>query len=488
MATSQQRSVPLLHSIEEAPIHRASISGRKRLHLLMASAASRMAGEKLTCYCTKCGGRKQLSKRSLYRHHRNDITAAVAGSGGNRAAPVPVAAAPAVAPAAFDAEAAPAGNVDDDHRHGDGHIPPDAGSDDDEDGEHRQWSRPPAPTAEEKDAEVVRALVVSMLEQQAHHGMSQQCVVDVLLIVRTLFKSYLPVAMWRAIPRSWWRVRKFTESGDAGFQLIHCCPGKDCPVLFRHELQAASHCPIPTCGAARYKHGKPARTMFYFPLLPRLRQRLSNPAFARLLHYPEWRERHAGIIRDVQDGARWSAVVRRRHCYPISISSDAFSLDRHRLHSMTPVAARLLSLPPWMRTRLDAMMLLLLAPSKVSSVEPYLVPLLEELQVLQTIGVPMWDGHLQRWVRARSTVLFDNNDLVAAPKLSARVGCGTIEGACHMCDVRGIHNEALGCRTYHGPHRSLPLQHTLRSLFCLPFSLDPPLSALAPLREEELIG
>jgi hypothetical protein len=133
-----------------------------------------------------------------------------------------------------------------------------------------------------------------------------------------------------------------------------------------------------------------------------------------------------------------------------------FPLDKKRKRSVTPIIAQILNLPPYLRTKIGAQLLLMLTPARATKVGVYLKLLVRELQQLQTPeGISMWNAYEAKWIRVRCTVLYDNNDIVAAPKISGTKAAGSIVGACHVCDVIGVHVPALQTRVYPGAHRYL---------------------------------
>jgi len=324
----------------------------------------------------------------------------------------------------------------------------------------------------------MQALVLQLLEKKATHNETQASLSATLLIIRSSLGPHLPEELLALIPRTWYSAVQAVKSDIAPHQVIHACPG-ECGTLYDCDKAGLVQCPDPCCGQLRYSdkaHTKPAMVCYYLPLIPRLRQRYACSQYAELLRYPHTRTVPAnGGISDAQDGARWNQSFAAHfgespYNIAISISSDSFPIDKKRKRSVTPIIAQILNLPPYLRARSGAFMLLMLIPACASKVDLYLQLLTRELRQLQAdIGMPMWNEREKKWVRVRCTVLYDNNDIVAAPKISGTKGAGSIIGACHICDQRGVTIQALGTRIYPGAHRYLPVdspiryQHTLHN-------------------------
>jgi hypothetical protein len=136
-------------------------------------------------------------------------------------------------------------------------------------------------------------------------------------------------------------------------------------------------------------------------------------------------------------------------------------LDKNRRRTLTPVVGQLLNLPPYLRSRAGALFLHAILPEGAKDPEPYLDPLFEELVALQE-GIPMFDAIVNDWVTVTCTVLYDNNDIIGAFRVSGRRGANTIIEPCHVCDLKGRHVPELRARVYVGAHRSLTPLHPLR--------------------------
>jgi hypothetical protein len=328
---------------------------------------------------------------------------------------------------------------------------------------------PPADIWGDAHQRAVRSLLLQLLEKKSIHHETQASVAGTLEIIRAALGAFLPPELVAYIPRTWHKLMAFMRPHLPKFDVIHSCPN-ECGTFFVDELDEKTKCPTEGCGGVRFDpNGKPTMTTHYFPLIERIRARYACAPFAKLMEYPHTRAvGDDGSIADVQDGVRWRHSFihhfgESQYNLCLSVSSDSFPIDKKKKRSVTPVIAQLLNLPPWLRTKIGAQLLLMEVPSRAKKVGIYLKLLMRDINLLQQIkGVRMWNAHIQQWIRVRCTILFDNNDIVAAPKISGTRGSGSINGACHVCDVVGLHVPALGTRIYLGAHRFLHHSDPLR--------------------------
>ena len=330
----------------------------------------------------------------------------------------------------------------------------------------------PAALPDSDNSRMVRALVLQLLDKKALHHETQQSVAATLSIIRSALAPALGPDLVDMIPRSWHQCMAYIKPHLPKRAVVHCCPN-ECGVFFVDENEDRTECPTPGCGGQRYsdpksKTGKPSMVCHVFDLESRLRLRYGCLMFAKLLAYPHTREvPEPGGYMDIQDGSRWREDFVRgfgesKYNIALAISSDSFPIDKHRKRSVTPVIAQILNLPPFLRGKVGAQLLIMMLPNHAKKVDIYMRLFIRSLQQLQLRGVIMWNEHEKKWVRVRCMVLNDNNDLVAAPKISGTKACGSIVGACHLCDVRGLSLKELKTRVYTGAHRFLAADDPLR--------------------------
>jgi hypothetical protein len=329
---------------------------------------------------------------------------------------------------------------------------------------------PPATSSESKYEHAVRALLLQLLDKKALHHETQASVASTLLIIRAALGPYLPPDLLNRIPRTWHKCMAYVEPHLPKREEVHSCPN-ECGVFFVDEHEDLTVCPTRGCGGERYnsKTEKPTMVTHYFDVVDRLRMRFGCAVYAKLLEYPHTREPPAhGGYADIQDGSRWRDDFvlhfgESKYNVGLAVSSDSFPIDRKRKRSVTPILAQLVNLPPYLRAKVGAQLLIMEIPNRAKKVDIYLQLLMRNIARLQSIkGVRMWNEYVKRWVTVRCTVLFDNNDLVAAPKISGTKAGGSIVGACHICDVRGLSVKALRTRVYTGAHRYLASDDKLR--------------------------
>ena len=140
----------------------------------------------------------------------------------------------------------------------------------------------------------------------------------------------------------------------------------------------ASACP--RCGHPRYKpdDGRPFEECFYFPLRPQFQRLLKLAHFRHLLMYEERREVNTDYIADVYDSPRWNSVMGEtttrltRICLQGCV--DGVPPFQHGNHeSVKPIQYFIGNLAPWLRYKLDYMVLhmLILASLKGQAAKKY---------------------------------------------------------------------------------------------------------------------
>lgn len=328
---------------------------------------------------------------------------------------------------------------------------------------------PPPLLGDDQYHQAIRALILQLLEKKATHSETQSSVTGTLVIIHAALGPFLPEPLRYRLPRTWHKAMNFVKQDLPPHEVIHGC-SNECGTFFVDGLSHSSQCPNELCCGQRFiAEKKPAMPVHYMPLIPRLRQRFACVPYSTLLRYPHNRTPSVpGAVSDIMDGTRW------RHSFvehfgeseyniALMISSDSFPLDKKRKRSVTPILAQIINLPPYLRAKTGAQLMLMQIPTKATKVGVYLTLLLRELRELQSsTGIRMWHGADNAWVQVRATILFDNNDIVAAPKISGTKAAGSIIGGCHICNVRGMHVRALGTRVYLGAHRFLPIDDRLR--------------------------
>ena len=157
------------------------------------------------------------------------------------------------------------------------------------------------------------------------------------------------------------------ERGGAVQLRLNGCKGCDRHVFMPKEK--ASVCP--KCNHARYKpNGQPYEECFYFPLKPQFERLFQIPVFRHLLMYEVRRKTHADYVTDIFDSPRWQRVMGaptpRLSRIGIQTCVDGVPPFQHGNHeSVKPIQHFIANLPPWLRYKLEYMMLQMLIPAEL---------------------------------------------------------------------------------------------------------------------------
>ena len=164
------------------------------------------------------------------------------------------------------------------------------------------------------------------------------------------------------------RINKTIFKRGGAVQLrLNGCVGCDRHVFMPKDK--ASVCP--KCGHDRYKaNGKAYEECFYFPLKPQFERLLKIRVFRHLLLYEVRRKSNAGYVTDIFDSSRWSRVIGEspprlsRICLQTCVDGvPPFNHGNHE--SVKPIQHFIANLPPWLRYKLEYMMLQMLIPAQL---------------------------------------------------------------------------------------------------------------------------
>ncbi|XP_063941378.1 uncharacterized protein LOC135149567 [Daucus carota subsp. sativus] len=198
-----------------------------------------------------------------------------------------------------------------------------------------------------------------------------------------------------------WSMKKFTYAPN------------DC-VLYRGEKdEDETRCRV--CQASRWKlnkkgeelEGVPAKVLWYFPLIPRLRTLFSSAQTAKDL--------------------TWHDTER--------INDDGFNpfYSTNIDYSCWPVLMSIYNLPPWlcMKTKYIMLCLLISGPKEPGNdIDVFLQPLIEDLQNLWT-GKQVYDAYKREYFLLRGILLWTISDNPAYGNLSGNIVKGY--NACPVC-------------------------------------------------------
>ena len=94
-----------------------------------------------------------------------------------------------------------------------------------------------------KNSLTVLSMVLSLVNVKARYGWSDKSFTSLLEVVHNLLPED------NTLPKTYYKAKKILCLMGMEYQKIHACPN-DC-ILYRHEFQEMSKCPI--CGTSRYK-------------------------------------------------------------------------------------------------------------------------------------------------------------------------------------------------------------------------------------------
>ncbi|KAJ0546578.1 hypothetical protein HanIR_Chr08g0362521 [Helianthus annuus] len=203
------------------------------------------------------------------------------------------------------------------------------------------------------------------------------------------------------LPISIYRAKKLMCPMELEVQRIHACPND-----YRNQFEKTHTCYI--CGESRYKrkndtgeydddvtkNGPPAKVLWYFPIIPRLKRLFANPKESMLLRWHSNECKDDGKLRHVADSPQWrnfdydySDFCNEVRNIRFSLSSDGINPFRNMSssHSTWPVLLCIYNLPPWlcMKRKYIMMSLLIQGPKQPGNdIGVYLSPLIDDLKTL----------------------------------------------------------------------------------------------------------
>ncbi|GKD06543.1 transposon protein, CACTA, En/Spm sub-class [Tanacetum coccineum] len=211
-------------------------------------------------------------------------------------------------------------------------------------------------------------------------------------------------------------------------EIIHACPN-DC-MLYRGVYADLHKCV--TCGESRYKSkqqqknnnvnkkqknkndenkvetndnddaikiGPPAKQLWYFPIIPRLKQLFANEKDAKLLRWHAEGRKRDGKLRHVADSPQWRKIDNKFDKFGAEIRNIRFGLSSDGInpvgnmssnHSTWPVLLCVYNLPPWLCLKRKYIMISLLIQGLKqpgNDIDVYLAPLIDDMKTLWGSGV-----------------------------------------------------------------------------------------------------
>ena len=282
---------------------------------------------------------------------------------------------------------------------------------------------------------------LQMLMLKARHGWSDTSFNDLL---ERLADSY---PEGNKVPANTYRAKKMIRPVAMTLKKFHACPNH-C-ILYRGKYENLQSCPH--CGASRYKRNagcradadvegptkrgnkkakiqtakkqipspedeeeggymqrkSPALSVWYLPVIDRLRALFGNPEDAQLMswHASAERMKDDGKLRHPSDGKQWKRFDAK---FPKDFGDEArnvrFALstdgmnpfgDLSSSHSTWPVILTIYNLPPYLCQKRKYLLLtmIIFGPRQPGNdIDVFLEPLMEDMKILWEKGVNMMDA------------------------------------------------------------------------------------------------
>ncbi|XP_057740133.1 uncharacterized protein LOC130957283 [Arachis stenosperma] len=256
----------------------------------------------------------------------------------------------------------------------------------------------------------------------------------------------------------------------------------------KKELKDEKQCRV--CGTSRYTENSsdnsenqpdkkgctiPAKTLRYFPIIPRLRRLFMCSKTTASLRWHDDERVKDGTLKHPADRLAWKNLdkideefTKESRNIRLGLSSDGFNPIRSMniSRSTWPVMLMVYNLPPWMCMKPEYCMFSLLIPvpqSPGKDIDVYLQPLIEDLKLLWEKGVETHDASKNETFQMRAALLWTINDFPACAMLSGWSTKGKL--ACPCCNKNTSSLQLKHSRkTVYMDHRVfLPMDHPWRT-------------------------
>ncbi|KAL6544843.1 hypothetical protein OROMI_023705 [Orobanche minor] len=312
-----------------------------------------------------------------------------------------------------------------------------------------------------------QSAVLTLYNLKAGHQVSDVFFTELLQAVSDLLPDD------NVLPRRAYDAKQMLKLIGLTHEKIHACP-KDC-ILYRKEYADLSECP--KCGTKRFNKKKsPAKVMWYFPIIPRLRRLYSSPNDAKHLTWHQDGRIKDGMLRHPADSPQWKKFDDR---YPefgkdprnlrLVLSSDGMNPFgvQSTSHSTWPVILMIYNLAPWLCMKRRYMMLSTLIPGPRqpgNDIDVYLAPLIDDLKLLWEQGIDVYDGYKKDNFMLKAMLFGTINDFPAYGNLSGYSVKGRT--ACPWCTEDTDHLRLAHCKksVYMGHRRWLEANHRYRTM------------------------
>ncbi|XP_021758669.1 uncharacterized protein LOC110723633 [Chenopodium quinoa] len=257
------------------------------------------------------------------------------------------------------------------------------------------------------------------------------------------------------------------------YEKMHACPN-DC-VLYHNQYESLESCPI--CKASRYKKGDrrvPAKTLWYFPIVPRFKRLFSKEEDANKLTWHFDGRVDDGMLRHSADSPQWRFIdakypkfVHEKRNLRLALSTDGFNPfgSMSSTYSTWPVMLVTYNLPPslCMKRRYMFLSLLISGPKQPGNdIDVYLAPLIDDLIMLWEEGVEVFDAHRNEKFNLKAMLFCSIQDFPAYGNLLGYTVKGETACPIGMEDGKGQWLKESGKHVYPVHRQFLPSDHPYR--------------------------
>ena len=309
---------------------------------------------------------------------------------------------------------------------------------------------------------------------KARFGISDTAFTEFL----TSVGSFLPKD--HVLPGTTYEAKKTLSNLGLEYIKFHACPN-NC-ILYRGINLEASKCP--KCDFSRWKIGKdgkvriniPAKVMWYFPIIPRLKRLFKSECTAKLMTWHANNRIEDGHMRHPADSPswrnidhRWPEFGREPRNLRLALAADGINPHNNGLtnrYSCWPVVLVIYNLPPWLCMKRKFMMLTVLVSGPHepgNNIDVYLQPMIDDLKKLWEEGEPnVYDAFNKEYFTLRAVLMWTINDFPAYGNLSGCVNKGY--KCCPICGDDTVAKYLSRSRKmcYQGHRRYLDQNHPYR--------------------------
>ncbi|MBW1279351.1 hypothetical protein KYD79_26520, partial [Escherichia coli] len=315
------------------------------------------------------------------------------------------------------------------------------------------------------------SLASRMMTIKSDHNQSESCMDD----WAALLKEYLPEG--NEVAESYYDIHKLVSSLGLPSQMIDVCID-NCMIFWKddEDLQECRFCHKPRFkpqGAGRSK--VPYQRMWYLPITDRLQRLYHSERTAASMR---WHAEHSTIEGEVHhpsDAKAWkhfksvhsNFAKEKRNVY-LGLCTDGFSPFgmSGRQYSLWPVILTPYNLPPDMCMQKKFLFLSILVPGPKHprrSIDVFLQPLIQELNMLWSHGVRTFDYSRKKNFTMRAVLMWTISDFPAYGMLSGWTTHGRL--SCPYCqnetDAFQLKNGGKSC-WFDCHRRFLPMNHPYR--------------------------